>query len=129
MPRAISGPASRWQTVTLAPRALRAMAICAAGALATLSMNNEGDAASGPSSRICLSSASVLVEGPKAVAITTAVPASPSPSQSPAQRRAMRAAVTASFEGGLMRRASPGESQPASSPGGTRQARRALCGR
>ena len=53
VPRASSGPASRWQTVRLGPRALRAMAICAAGALATLSVNSDGEAASGPSKRIC----------------------------------------------------------------------------
>jgi len=110
------------------------MAICAAGALATLSMNSDGEAASGFSNRICLSSVSVLVDGPKAVAITTAVPASPAASAGsaasiPAQRRPMREAATASFEGGLMRRDSAGESQPASAPAGSRQARRAPPGR
>jgi hypothetical protein len=104
------------------------MAICAAGALATLSVNNDGDADSGPSQRICLSSASVFVEGPNAVARTTAVPSSSMPA-GPAQRSAMRAAATASFDGGLIRRPSAGESQATSWPGGTRQARRAPSGR
>ncbi len=104
------------------------MAICAAGALATLSMNSEGEADSGPSKRICLSSVSVLVDGPKAVAITTAVLSSSAPAR-PAPSKAMRDAATASFEGGLMRRDSAGEIQPASCPAGTRQARREPSGR
>ena len=45
---ACSGPDSRWVTAALVPRASAASATCAAGALATLSENSAGEAASGP---------------------------------------------------------------------------------
>ncbi len=80
------------------PRAWPAMATWAAGALATHSVNRNGEAVSGPSARMPRRSFSVNDAGPNAVAITTSVsPASPLP---PASAMAMRAAATASLEGG-----------------------------
>src|SRR6185295_18095043 len=126
-PSASSGPASRWVTVMLGPRAWQAMATCAAGALATHSVNRNGEAVSGPSARIPRSRRSVNEAGPNAVAITTSVrPASPLP---PASAMAMRAAATASFEGGLMRRAAAAVTQAVRSAAPTSAAWRALSGR
>jgi hypothetical protein len=79
--------------VTFGPRAPHAIATWAAGALATHSVNRNGEAASGPSPPMVLASFSVKSVGPKAVESTTA--AVGSGASSDASARAIRAADTA----------------------------------
>ncbi len=107
-PTAVRMPASRCTIVRLGPCARLAMAICAAAAFATLSVNVNGETASGPSSMAVLSSRSVKSVAPRALDMTTDVVPS-SASNNPASAKAMRAAATANFDGMLIRRPMAGE--------------------
>jgi len=77
-------------------------------ALATQSVNKNGEAALPPFSRICRANCSVKPPGPCAVATTIAVP-SPRTSARPASCIAMRQAVTVYCDRSLMRRAACGD--------------------